>query len=125
MSIIVDNNTRKVLKWTNCRNSLEYYVTQSDQCPIEQWKATLDKGLRARIDARLDRLELGNFGDHSHIDDEIYELRFTIGPGYRIYYAIDNQTIVLLLNAGDKSTQPADIQKARDYWNDYRSQSHA
>jgi len=65
--------------------------------------------------ARLDRVSQGNFGDVKSVDDSISELRFFIGPGYRIYYTIlDENTIVLLLNGGDKSTQKKDIDNAKE-----------
>ena len=109
----------------NLTYSVEYYVIPSGSCPIEEWKSRLDKSVRARVDARLDRIEFGNFGDAKHLEGGIYELRFKFGPGYRIYYALDGQTIVLLLNAGDKSTQVTDIEKAKELWNNYRSEYHA
>jgi len=44
-----------------------------------------------------------------------YELRFTLGKGYRVYYTIQNGVLVLLLNAGDKSKQSKDIELAKTY----------
>lgn len=73
-----------------------------------------------KIAARLDRVELGNLGDHKGIGDGIMELRVNYGPGYRVYYAFDNEVIVLLLLGGDKSTQCKDIERAREYWSDYK-----
>lgn len=100
-------------------------MTATGRCPVEDWKDSLEKTVRARIDARMDRLELGNFGDHKRLAGDLYELRFPFGPGYRLYYALDGEKIILLLCAGDKSSQQADIQKAQEFWKDYRSDRDA
>ncbi len=68
------------------------------------------------------RLEQGNFGDHKHLDDGVYELRLFFGPGYRVYYGIHGEEIVLLLYGGDKKTQTKDIQLARKFWELYLSE---
>lgn len=63
--------------------------------------------------ARLARVENGNFGDHKHIDGSLMELRMTFGGGIRIYYTIRGDTVVLLLQGGNKSSQTQDIEKAK------------
>ena len=76
------------------------------------WLSALkDKKAVTRIMARLYRVELGNFGDHKKITCELSELRFFFSSGYRIYYTIKNNEIVLLLQGGDKSSQSKDIKK--------------
>jgi putative addiction module killer protein len=69
---------------------------------------------------RVDRLMSGNFGDHRFCRDGVWELRIDMGPGYRVYYAHAEQTIVLLRCGGDKRTQDADINRAVAYWQDYQ-----
>ena len=66
--------------------------------------------------ARLDRVAHGNFGDVKEIDSSINEMRFFFGSGYRIYYVIRGNTIVLLLNGGDKKSQKKDIEKAKELY---------
>ncbi|MBF0259065.1 MAG: type II toxin-antitoxin system RelE/ParE family toxin [Desulfamplus sp.] len=68
---------------------------------------------RARIMIRFDRIKSGNFGDHKIIQDQLFELRFFFGPGYRIYYTIKDGKVVCLLCGGEKSNQPKDIEKAK------------
>jgi len=75
---------------------------------------------RAKILTRLDRLRLGNFGDCEPIGAGAYELRIHYGPGIRIYYSRVENKIVLLLCGGDKSSQVRDINKAKEYLEDYR-----
>lgn len=53
------------------------------------------------------------------------ELRVPVGPGYRVYFAREHETVVLLLCGGDKRSQGKDIERAIAYWRDYRSQTHA
>lgn len=66
------------------------------------------------ISARTDRLKDGNFGDAKPVGEGVFELRIHYGPGYRIYFTRQGETIVLLLCGGDKSTQEKDIKKARE-----------
>lgn len=67
---------------------------------------------RARILMRVDRLIHGNPGDHRHLTDGVSELRVDLGPGYRVYYSMRGDRLLLLLIGGDKSSQSKDIAKA-------------
>lgn len=73
-----------------------------------------DRQAVARINTRILRLRLGNPGDTASVGDGVSELRLMFGPGYRIYYAVEAQTLIILLAGGDKSTQPRDIARAKD-----------
>lgn len=68
---------------------------------------------RAVIARRIERLVAGNFGDHRSIGDGISELRIPFGPGYRVYYTLRGNEIILLLCVGDKRSQRRDITRAR------------
>ena len=94
------------------------YKTSTGRCPYDDWFYKLDKAIQARIEKRLERVKEGNFGDFKKLYSEIAELRFTFGSGYRIYYTESNEIIVILLCAGDKSSQKDDIQKAKEYLKD-------
>ena len=67
----------------------------------------------------LDRVELGNLGDHRTLAAGLFELRLDFGPGYRVYCGEVDDRIVLLLCGGDKATQRRDVRRARQYWDDY------
>jgi len=71
-----------------------------------------DRQAVARIAARIDRLALGNPGDVKPIGSGISEMRIDYGPGYRVYFMHRGSTIVVILCAGDKRTQAADIRRA-------------
>jgi putative addiction module killer protein len=72
------------------------------------------------VDRRLIRVLSGNFGDHTFCRDGVWELRLDLGPGYRIYYGVEGQKMVILLIGGDKKTQRADIDRASDFWKDWQ-----
>jgi len=74
--------------------------------------AMKDKAGKGRILNRLDRVRLGNFGDAKFFDG-IGELRIDVGPGYRVYFKRLGNTVVLILCAGDKSSQSRDIERAK------------
>lgn len=96
------------------------YETEDGKRPFKLWLDSLrDKIMVARINARLSRVELGNFGDAKSVGNGVMELRLIFGSGYRIYYGIDGKKLVVLLTGGDKSTQNKDIKTAHDYWSDY------
>ena len=103
------------------KNNIVIYVTSEGDAPFIEWLESLDKSIRARIKERLDRVALGNMGDCEAIigGKGIWELKFSFGSGYRIYYARDTDKLVLLLSGGNKSTQAKDIKKAIRYWADY------
>lgn len=100
---------------------IRHYVTTTGRDPYQGWLDRL-KDLRARvaIHRRVDRISIGHFGDHKPCRDGVWELRVDVGPGYRVYYARDGHSIVLLLCGGDKSTQASDIETAVRYWMDYQ-----
>ncbi len=72
-----------------------------------------DEQARARIQIRIRRLSLGNFGDVKPVGEGVSELRIDYGPGYRVYFQQIGSLLVLLLVGGDKTTQDADIAKAK------------
>lgn len=71
-----------------------------------------DQKGRAVIARRIERAESGNFGDSKPLRDGVSEMRIDIGPGYRVYFYRDGETVYVLLAGGDKSTQSRDIEKA-------------
>jgi len=105
----------------NTKYEIEIYSDSKGREPFTQWLESLENIQRYRIKARLTRLALGNFGDYKHIENSIYELRFITNSGFRIYYSIENDRIIILLNGGSKSSQQKDILKAKEYFNDYLS----
>jgi putative addiction module killer protein len=88
-------------------------VRQTDE--YSEWFINLrDKQARARINARIRRLSLGNSGDVKPVGEGVSELRIDYGPGYRVYFLQRGREVVILLAGGDKRTQQKDIQAALD-----------
>ncbi|MEH1944714.1 MAG: type II toxin-antitoxin system RelE/ParE family toxin [Nostoc sp.] len=102
------------------------YLTVDGKNIFDEWLDSLrDRRAKAKIRARLDRVEDGNLGDCKSVGEGVFELRIDYGPGYRIYFGEEGITIIILLCGGDKSTQKQDVDKAQEYWKDYRSRDNA
>lgn len=97
-----------------------YYTTIDGKCPYKDWYKKLDKSVRQQVDRRIDRLEEGNYGDYKKISNDLFELRFKIGSGYRMYFTEAQDVIILILCAGDKSSQSKDIAKAKTIINEIK-----
>lgn len=88
-------------------------VRQTEE--FEAWHQGLkDLVARKRIGQRIARLQIGLFGDVKSVGGKVSELRIDHGPGYRVYFAREGKTIVILLCGGDKGSQSRDIEKARE-----------
>ena len=81
---------------------------------VSWFKRLRNREARARILARIRRLSLGNPGDVKPAGEGISEMRIDFGPGYRIYFIQQGETVVILLAGGDKRTQKQDIKKAKE-----------
>lgn len=78
------------------------------------WYSELkDRKVQMRITQRIDRLQLGNPGDFELLGDGVYEMKLHFGPGYRVYYAIEGDILIILLLGGTKRRQQADIDKSK------------
>ena len=100
------------LKYLIRYNIAMYMIKQTEI--FSKWLLKLkDTKAKVAILRRIQRVQEGNFGDYKSVSSEISELRITTGPGYRVYYTKRNEEIVILLIAGDKSTQSEDILKAK------------
>lgn len=105
--------------------SIKYYRAASGREPFTEWIEGLrDRRGRAIIKARLDRLRLGDLGRHKSVGDGVIELKIDFGPGYRVYFGKIRETVVLLLCGGDKGSQDRDIERAKKYFRDYRSEHY-
>lgn len=80
---------------------------------FKSWRNKLkDRVAVSKITARIKRLSNGHFGDCKYLRDSIRELRIDHGPGYRVYFALRGDSLILLLTGGEKTTQDADIDRA-------------
>jgi len=82
------------------------YLTVHGKNIFDEWLDSLrDRRAKAKIRARLDRVEDGNLGDSKSVGEGVFELRIDYGLGYRIYFGQEEIIIIILLCGGDKSTQ--------------------
>ena len=82
---------------------------------FDAWFESLkDTQASRRIQARIDRAEEGNFGDHKAVGEGVFEMRIHHGPGFRVYFIQRGLEIVILLAWGDKSSQSKDIETAHE-----------
>ena len=99
---------------------LRYYLTVDSKAPFEQWFNKLNSAAAAKASIALVRLEQGNVSNVKSVGDGVAEFKIDFGPGYRIYFGRDGETVVILLTGGDKSRQQRDIERAKNYWADYK-----
>ena len=101
------------------------YQTRDGKIPFREWLLHLrDIEARARIRTRIGRLRLGHPGDCRSVGQGVFELRCQFGPGYRVYFGQQGNSLVVLLCGGDKGTQVSDMTLAHSYLEDYRRRSH-
>src|SRR5689334_12324502 len=107
------------------RKEIRIYRTTEGKTPFIEWIESLkDEVGRAHITNRLNRVAVGHFGNCESVGDGVRELKIHYGPGYRIYFTEQENTIVLLLLAGSKKTQTKDIKKAKEYWKEFRERCY-
>lgn len=100
---------------------IQYHQTANGREPFIEWYDSLrDSKTQNRIDRRLERVETGNLGEYKLIGDGVFELILDFGPGYRIYFGEVDNIIVLLLCGGGKNSQNRDIERAKQYWLQYK-----
>lgn len=85
---------------------------------FEKWfKSLKDINTRAKINVRIRRMELGNLGDIKPVGEGVSEARIHYGAGYRLYFYLQGDIVIILLCGGDKSTQQQDIEIAKELKN--------
>ena len=86
-----------------------------------RWFDDLDAIAAAKVTTVLGRMEQGNLGDTKSIGGGVLERRIAFGPGYRIYFGRDGDTLIILLGGGTKRRQARDIEVAQALWDQYRA----
>lgn len=100
------------------------YEEEGTASPYQEWEESLSLQEQAVMWNRLQRIRLGNFGDAKRIQGGgrgLYELRIHSGPGWRIYFGKEGNSIIILLCGGNKKSQRKDIDKAAKFWEDYQA----
>ncbi len=103
---------------------VQIFKENNGGAPYRDWERGLRDGtFRARVQARIASLRLGNLGKHKSVGGGVTELILEFGPGFRIYIGQVGSKVVILLCGGDKSTQTKDIKLAKEYWADYQTRA--
>ena len=85
---------------------------------FDAWLDSLkDRMTRLRLSRRLDKVQRGNLGDVKSVGDGVYEMREFFGSGWRMYYTMRGNTLIIMLGGGDKGSQTTDIAKAKQLEN--------
>lgn len=96
---------------------IEVFQEESGRCPFEEWLDAQHEKTQFKVMAYLTRLAHGGTTKNIRsVGDEVFELKIDYGPGYRVYFGNLGLSKILILWAGDKSTQQKDIVRAKQYW---------
>ena len=85
---------------------LRYYLTASGESPFESWFSDLDAAAAAKVSVALVRLGQGNTSSTKSVGEGVLEYRIDWGPGYRVYFGRDGETVVILLTGGAAPPSP-------------------
>lgn len=99
---------------------IRYYVAVDGREPFAEWFADLEPVTRAKIARAVARMEQGNLSNVKPVGGGVLEYRVDFGPGYRVYFGRDGDTLIILLTGGSKKRQQRDIEMAGTYWQDYK-----
>jgi putative addiction module killer protein len=106
-------------------DEIHYYVTLGGYAPFADWFEDLNLAARAKGTRAVARLGQGNFSNVKSVGGGVLELRIDFGPGYRVYFGREGETLVILLTGGTKKRQQRDIDTAHSYWQDYKQGGHS
>jgi putative addiction module killer protein len=95
------------------------YLDRAGRSPFADWSDSLNREAAAKVAAALARIQQGNFSNAKGVGAGVYEYRIDFGPGYRLYFGKDGDTLVILFGGGTKKRQQNDIRLALDRWKDY------
>jgi putative addiction module killer protein len=100
--------------------TIREYLDPRGRSPFAKWFESLNARAAAKVTTALVRIEQGNFSNTRGVGAGVYECRIDFGPGYRVYFGKDGDTLVILIGGGTKRHQNKDILAAHECWNDYK-----
>ena len=96
------------------------YLGADGRSPFAVWFADLDATAAAKVTVAIARIEQGTLSAFKGVGGGVLEYRVDFGPGYRVYFGLDGDTLVILLGGGTKKRQQRDIEIAKSRWTDYK-----
>jgi putative addiction module killer protein len=101
------------------------YIDASGRCPFVRWLDRLAAPAHANVQTAIARMELGNLSNVRPVGSGVSEYRIDFGPGYRIYFGREGDSLIILLAGGTKQRQQHDIEAAKALWREYRQRKRA
>lgn len=99
---------------------IKEYLDDQGRSPYAKWFNDLNAQAAAKVVTALSRIEQGNLANAKGVGGGVFEYRIDFGPGYRLYFGKDGETLVILLGGGTKKRQQKDIETAQALWQDYK-----
>ena len=96
------------------------YIDREGGSPYANWFNRLNAPAAAKVVTALVRMEQGNLSNTKGVGLGVFECRIDFGPGYRVYFGKDGDTLIILLGGGTKKRQQKDIEDARTMWKEYK-----
>jgi len=96
------------------------YITETGKSPFGKWFSSLSGPAAAKVTTALERITQGNFSSVKALGAGVSEYKIDFGPGYRLYFGKDGDTLVILVAGGSKKSQAGDIATAKANWADYK-----
>ena len=96
------------------------YVDPEGRSPYARWFDRLNARAAAKVATAVVRMEHGNLSNAKSVAGGVFEYRIDFGPGYRVYFGKDGETLIILLGGGTKKRQQKDIDAAQDLWRQYK-----
>lgn len=99
---------------------IRVYVDTGGRSPYARWFDGLNARAAAKVVTALVRMEQGNLSNAKGVGAGVSEYRLDFGPGYRVYFGKDGDTLIILLGGGTKKRQSKDIEAAQNLWREYK-----
>lgn len=97
------------------------YETEVGERPFSKWFESLNTPAALKVRTAIARMENGNLSHVEPVGEGVSECKVNFGPGYRIYFGRDGQSLMILVGGGTKKRQSRDIENAKRLWKDYRA----
>ena len=106
-------------------NEVLEYLDELGRSPFARWFESLNAPASARVATAVIRMQAGNLSNVQGVGNGVFEYRIDYGPGYRVYFGKDGETLIILVGGGTKKRQSRDIELAKQRWNDYKRRKRA
>ena len=97
------------------------YIDSKGRSPYAAWFRKLNSRAAAKVATALVRIEQGNLSSTKSVRGGVFEARIDFGPGYRVYFGKEGDTVVILLGGGTKKRQQHDVDSAKKLWREYKN----